>query len=111
MTFLREFPFTMKLSKRKVVELILVLQTTDLKKYYGNEPNIIKALDGVSLSVERGEFVVIVGTSGSDKSTLLNKIGGLGGSTSGQVIVNGQMSTLKKRLRKCIHTKNKFEII
>lgn len=99
MTFLREFPFTMKLSKRKVVELILVLQTTDLKKYYGNEPNIIKALDGVSLSVERGEFVVIVGTSGSDKSTLLNKIGGLDVPTSGKVIVDGKMSTLKRRLR------------
>lgn len=89
----------MKLSKRKVVELILVLQTTDLKKYYGNEPNIIKALDGVSLSVERGEFVVIVGTSGSDKSTLLNKIGGLDVPTSGKVIVDGKMSTLKRRLR------------
>ena len=99
MTFLREFPFTMKLSKRKVVELILVLQTTDLKKYYGNEPNIIKALDGVSLSVERGEFVVIVGTSGSEKSTLLNKIGGLDVPTSGKVIVDGKMSTLKRRLR------------
>ena len=44
---------------------MLILQTTDLKKYYGNEPNITKALDGVSLSVERGEFVAIVGTSGS----------------------------------------------
>lgn len=64
-TFLRGFPFTMEPSKRKVVELMPILQTTDLKKYYGDEPNITKALDGVSLSVERGEFVAIVGTSGS----------------------------------------------
>mgnify|MGYP002508601004 CR=1 FL=1 len=42
-----------------------ILQTTDLKKYYGVEPNITKALDGVTLSIEQGEFVAIVGTSGS----------------------------------------------
>ena len=42
-----------------------ILQTTDLKKYYGTEPNITKALDGVSLSIEQGQFVAIVGTSGS----------------------------------------------
>lgn len=72
-----------------------ILQTTDLKKYYGVEPNITKALDGVSLSVERGEFVAIVGTSGSGKSTLLNMIGGLDVPTSGKVIVDGRdLSTL-----------------
>ena len=73
-----------------------ILQTTDLKKYYGKEPNITKALDGVSLSVEHGEFVAIVGTSGSGKSTLLNMIGGLDTPTSGKVIVDGRdLSTLK----------------
>ena len=67
----------------------------DLKKYYGVEPNITKALDGVSLSVELGEFVAIVGTSGSGKSTLLNMIGGLDVPTSGKVIVEGRdLSTL-----------------
>ena len=79
----------MEPSKRKVVELMPILQTTDLKKYYGEKPNITKALDGVSLSVEHGEFVAIVGTSGSGKSTLLNMIGGLGVPTSGKVIVDG----------------------
>ena len=73
-----------------------ILQATDLKKYYGEEPNITKALDGVSLSVEQGEFVAIVGTSGSGKSTLLNMIGGLDVPTSGKVIVDGRdLSTLK----------------
>ena len=66
-----------------------VLQTIDLKKYYGSEPNITRALDGISLSVEQGEFVAIVGTSGSGKSTLLNMMGGLDTPTSGSVIVRG----------------------
>ena len=73
-----------------------ILQTTELKKYYGTKPNITKALDGVNLSVEQGEFVAIVGTSGSGKSTLLNMIGGLDVPTSGKVIVDGRdLSTLK----------------
>ena len=72
-----------------------ILQTTELKKDYGAEPNITKALDGVTLSIERGEFVAIIGTSGSGKSTLLNMMGGLDVPTSGQVIVDGkELSTL-----------------
>lgn len=67
-----------------------ILQTTDLKKYYGTEPNITKALDGVTLSVEQGEFVAIVGTSGSGKSTLLNMMGGLDVPTSGSVQIKGK---------------------
>ena len=73
-----------------------ILQATELKKYYGTEPNITRALDGVTLSIEKGEFVAIVGTSGSGKSTLLNMIGGLDVPTSGKVIVDGrELSTLK----------------
>lgn len=64
-----------------------ILETTELKKYYGKEPNITKALDGVNLSVEKGEFVAIVGTSGSGKSTLLNMIGGLDVPTCGQKLL------------------------
>ena len=67
-----------------------ILQTFNLKKYYGEKPNLTKALDGVSLSVEPGEFAAIVGTSGSGKSTLLNMMGGLDIPTSGRVIVDGK---------------------
>lgn len=67
-----------------------ILQVTELKKYYGIEPNITKALDGVTLTINEGEFVAIVGTSGSGKSTLLNMMGGLDNPTSGKVEVRGK---------------------
>lgn len=65
-----------------------ILQTKDLKKYYGAGENVVKALDGVDLSIEKGEFVSIVGSSGSGKSTLLHMLGGLDVPTSGTVTVD-----------------------
>ena len=53
-----------------------ILSTKQLTKQYGTEPNIVKALDGVSISIEPGDFVAIIGTSGSGKSPLLNMLGG-----------------------------------
>ena len=67
-----------------------ILQTKELKKCYGSGDTLVKALDGVDLSVENGEFVAIVGTSGSGKSTLLHMLGGLDRPTSGSVAVDGQ---------------------
>ncbi len=64
-----------------------VLRTEGLKKYYGNNENQVKALDGINLSIKQGEFVAIVGTSGSGKSTLLHMLGGLDRPTGGKVYV------------------------
>ena len=74
-----------------------ILEARNLKKYYGKEPNITKALDGVSLSVAQGEFVSIIGTSGSGKSTLLKLILREILPTEGKVYVNGNdIAALKK---------------
>ncbi len=67
-----------------------ILETKDLKKYYGKGDTLVKALDGVDLAVEDGEFVAIVGTSGSGKSTLLHMLGGLDRPTGGAVTVDGK---------------------
>ena len=69
---------------------MLVLKAENLRKIYGKGENQVKALDGVELSVEKGEFVAVVGTSGSGKSTLLHMLGGLDRPTSGKVYVDGK---------------------
>ena len=68
--------------------MMSILSAAHLTKLYGDEPNIVKALDDVSISIEQGEFVAIIGTSGSGKSTLLNMLGGLDRPTSGSVRVD-----------------------
>ena len=67
-----------------------ILSTNNLTKYYGAEPLLVKAIDGISLEIEQGSFTAIVGTSGSGKSTLLHMLGGLDTPTSGSVCVDGQ---------------------
>ena len=64
-----------------------VLKAENLIKIYGKGENQVKALNGVSLSVEKGEFVAVVGTSGSGKSTLLHMLGGLDRPDSGKVYI------------------------
>ena len=67
-----------------------ILSTRNLTKYYGAEPLLVKALDGITLEIEQGSFTAIVGTSGSGKSTLLHMLGGLDTPTGGSVCVDGQ---------------------
>lgn len=67
-----------------------ILETKGVKKYYGKDENLVKALDDVNIYIEKGEFIAIVGTSGSGKSTLLNMLGGLDMPTEGKVYVEGK---------------------
>lgn len=69
---------------------MIILQTEQLKKYYGSKETIVKALDDVNISIENGEFVSVVGTSGSGKSTLLHLLGGLDRPSFGKVLVDGK---------------------
>ena len=75
-----------------------IVTVKDLKKYYGRGENQVKALDGVSLSLEKGTFTAVVGASGSGKTTLLNMIGALDVPDAGEVVVDGiRLSGLKER--------------
>ena len=69
---------------------MIILEVQGLIKVYGSGATAVRALDGVNLTVERGEFLAVVGSSGSGKTTLLNMIGGLDVPTEGMVIVDGK---------------------
>ena len=66
-----------------------ILTASHLKKYYGKDESLVKALDDVNVSIEEGQFAAVIGTSGSGKSTLLNMLGGLDVPTSGSVQIEG----------------------
>ena len=87
-----------------------VLKAVNLTKIYGKGENQVRALDGVSLSVEQGQFAAVVGTSGSGKSTLLHMLGGLDRPDEGKVYVDGkdifslkeEALTIFRRRKMCI---------
>lgn len=68
----------------------VIVQTKQLCKYYGKGETTVKAVNGIDLAIEQGEFAAIVGKSGSGKSTLLHMLGGLDTPTSGEVIIDGE---------------------
>mgnify|MGYP002070312226 CR=1 FL=1 len=82
-----------------------ILKAIDLKKYYGKNHTMVKALNGINLEIERGKFTAIIGTSGSGKSTLLNMLGGLDTPTSGSIKIgtteitklNSEQATIFRR--------------
>lgn len=67
-----------------------ILRVENLTKVYGKGENEVRALDGVSFSVEKGEFVAVIGPSGSGKSTLLHILGGVDRPTGGKVFMDGK---------------------
>ena len=78
------------MKKALIVESdMAILTASHLKKYYGKDESLVKALDDVNVSIEEGQFAAIIGTSGSGKSTLLNMLSGLDVPTSGSVQIEG----------------------
>ena len=88
-----------------------ILKTDNLKKYYGKGDTLVKALDGINLTVEQGEFVSIVGTSGSGKSTLLHMLGGLDRPTEGTVVVGGRDISMLKDEQLTIFRRRKIGFV
>ena len=88
-----------------------ILVAEHLKKYYGEGETLVKALDDVSLQVERGEFISIIGTSGSGKSTLLHMLGGLDNPTEGKVIIDDKDISGLKGDELCIFRRRKIGFI
>ena len=88
-----------------------ILQTKNLTKYYGEEPLVVKALDGITLQIEQGSFTAIVGTSGSGKSTLLHMLGGLDTPTGGSFVVDGQSLSKMSLIELTIFRRRKIGFI
>ena len=88
-----------------------VLRTENLKKYYGTGESQVRALDGIDLTVEQGEFLAVVGTSDSGKSTLLHMLGGLDRPTSGKVYVDGKDISGLKDDALCIFRRRKIGFV
>uniref|UniRef100_UPI003FEE444D ABC transporter ATP-binding protein n=1 Tax=Candidatus Fimivicinus sp. TaxID=3056640 RepID=UPI003FEE444D len=88
-----------------------IVSAANLKKYYGTEPNLIKALDGVSLEIEKGEFAAIVGSSGSGKTTLLNMLGALDRPDSGTVTIDGSELTAMSEEERTVFRRRKIGFV
>ncbi len=88
-----------------------ILRCDNIKKMYGSGDNQVKALDGINLSVEKGEFVAIVGASGSGKSTLLHILGGVDTPTEGKVMVEGTDISTMNRTQAAIFRRRKVGLV
>lgn len=88
-----------------------IVCATDLKKYYGASPTLTKALDGVSMEIEKGEFTAIVGSSGSGKTTLLNMLGALDRPDSGTVTIDGSELTAMSEEERTVFRRRKIGFV
>lgn len=97
--------------KNETEDKMSILVAEHIKKYYGEGETLVKALDDVSLSVERGEFLSIIGTSGSGKSTLLHMLGGLDNPTEGKIVIDDKDISKLKGDELCIFRRRKIGFI
>lgn len=88
-----------------------ILRCEGVRKVYGSKDNLVTALDGIDLSVDKGEFVAIVGASGSGKSTLLHILGSVDKPTEGKVLVDGEDISKLKATQSAIFRRRKVGLI
>lgn len=88
-----------------------ILRCEDVTKVYGTKDNPVKALDGINLTVEKGEFVAIVGASGSGKSTLLHLIGSVDRVTSGKIYVEDTDITTMNAAKSAVFRRRKVGLV
>ncbi|HIX98017.1 MAG TPA: ABC transporter ATP-binding protein [Candidatus Dorea intestinigallinarum] len=89
----------------------VIAKTEGLKKYYGQGAGLVKALDGIDLEIEKGKFTMIVGTSGSGKTTFLNLLGGQDRPTEGRIWVEGTRIDTLKESRLAVYRRNKVGFV
>ena len=88
-----------------------ILKCDNIRKVYGSGDNQVVALNGINLSVEKGEFVAIIGASGSGKSTLLHILGGVDTATEGKVMVEGTDISTMSRTQAAIFRRRKVGLV
>ena len=94
-----------------IKEMEVIAKTEGLKKYYGQGAGLVKALDGIDLEIEKGKFTMIVGTSGSGKTTFLNLLGGQDRTTEGRIWVEGTRIDTLKESRLAVYRRNKVGFV
>lgn len=94
-----------------IKEMEVIAKTEGLKKYYGQGAGLVKALDGIDLEIEKGKFTMIVGTSGSGKTTFLNLLGGQDRPTEGRIWVEGTRIDTLKESRLAVYRRNKVGFV
>ncbi len=94
-----------------IKEMEVIAKTEGLKKYYGQGAGLVKALDGIDLEIEKGKFTMIVGTSGSGKTTFINLLGGQDRPTEGRIWVEGTRIDTLKESRLAVYRRNKVGFV
>lgn len=89
----------------------IIAEVKNLKKYYGKGDNVVRAVDGIDLQIEKGKFTMIIGTSGSGKTTFLNLLGGQDTPTEGSIVVDGIRIDTLKEAQLAVYRRNKVGFI
>lgn len=89
----------------------VMVQTTDLCKYFGSGGTLVKAIDKISFSIDKGSFTIILGPSGAGKTTLLNLLGGMDSATDGNLVVDGEDLVGMKNKELTLYRRNKVGFV